>query len=119
MLKYSAVALLTLAAACASSKAATKPSQPKPAVVAAPVQPDASRAPGAASSGPQPIVEPAVAYMLGLMPLRSAGVDQFRAAHPTYRGQYLDQPKARLIQLQGDTELVLGTATRARWHWVS
>ena len=30
-----------------------------------------------------------------------------------------NQPKARLIQLQGDTELVLGTATRARWHWVS
>jgi len=87
MLKYSAVALLTLAAACASSKAATKPSQPKPAVVAAPVQPDASRAQGAAPGGPQPIVEPAVAYMLGLMPLRSAGVDQFRAAHPTYDGR--------------------------------
>jgi FHA domain len=31
----------------------------------------------------------------------------------------VDQPKARLIHLQGDTELVLGTATRARWHWVS
>lgn len=30
-----------------------------------------------------------------------------------------NQPKARLIQLLGDTELVLGTATRARWHWVS
>jgi hypothetical protein len=30
-----------------------------------------------------------------------------------------DQPKARLIPLLGDTELVLGTATRARWHWVS
>ncbi|HEU4732843.1 MAG TPA: FHA domain-containing protein [Kofleriaceae bacterium] len=30
-----------------------------------------------------------------------------------------DQPKARLIQLQGDTELILGTSTRARWHWVS
>ena len=29
------------------------------------------------------------------------------------------QPKARLIQLTGDTELVLGTATRARWHWIS
>ena len=29
------------------------------------------------------------------------------------------QPKARLIQLTGDTELVLGTSTRARWHWVS
>jgi hypothetical protein len=31
----------------------------------------------------------------------------------------IDQPKARLIQLTGDTELVLGTSTRARWHWVS
>jgi len=30
-----------------------------------------------------------------------------------------DQPKARLITLTGDTELVLGTSTRARWHWVS
>jgi hypothetical protein len=30
-----------------------------------------------------------------------------------------DQPKARLIHLIGDTELVLGTATRARWHWMS
>jgi pSer/pThr/pTyr-binding forkhead associated (FHA) protein len=29
------------------------------------------------------------------------------------------QAKARLIQLQGDTELILGTSTRARWHWVS
>ena len=31
----------------------------------------------------------------------------------------VNQPKGRLIQLFGDTELVLGTATRARWHWVS
>lgn len=30
-----------------------------------------------------------------------------------------NQPKTRLITLQGDSELVLGTATRARWHWVS
>jgi len=30
-----------------------------------------------------------------------------------------NQPKARLIQLFGDTELVLGTSTRARWHWMS
>jgi hypothetical protein len=30
-----------------------------------------------------------------------------------------DQAKARLIPLVGDTELILGTATRARWHWMS
>jgi hypothetical protein len=31
----------------------------------------------------------------------------------------VNQPKARLIQLLGDTELILGTSTRARWHWMS
>ena len=30
-----------------------------------------------------------------------------------------EQPKTRLITLTGDTELILGTSTRARWHWVS
>src|SRR5256885_15534481 len=37
-------------------------------------------------SMPQPAVDPAVAYMLGLMPLKSTGVDIFRALHPTYDG---------------------------------
>ena len=36
---------------------------------------------------PQPAVAPAVAYMLGLMPLKSTGVDLFRALHPTYDGR--------------------------------
>ena len=36
---------------------------------------------------PQPAVDPAVAYMLGLMPLKSTGVDLFRALHPTYDGR--------------------------------
>src|SRR5882762_1352562 len=36
---------------------------------------------------PQPAVDPAVAYMLGLMPLKSTGVDIFRALHPTYDGR--------------------------------
>jgi len=34
-----------------------------------------------------PALEPAVAYMLGLMPLKSSGVDVFRNAHPTYDGR--------------------------------
>src|SRR5256885_2984546 len=38
-------------------------------------------------SMPQPAVDPAVAYMLGLMPLKSTGVDIFRALHPTYDGR--------------------------------
>jgi hypothetical protein len=29
------------------------------------------------------------------------------------------QTSARLIQIHGDRELVLGTSTRARWHWMS
>ncbi|HET9621651.1 MAG TPA: FHA domain-containing protein [Kofleriaceae bacterium] len=29
------------------------------------------------------------------------------------------QAKSRLVQLHDDTELILGTSTRARWHWVS
>jgi subtilisin family serine protease len=82
MTKYLAVGLLTLAAACAASPA-TPPSQPRP-VVAAAAPPDASRAqPG----GAEPVVEPAVAHLLGLMPLRSTGVDLFRTARPTYDGR--------------------------------
>lgn len=77
-----AVVLVALAAACASTKGATKPAQPRPALPTT-VPPDASRTGG----GAQPLVDPAVAHMLGLMPLRSAGVDVFRAAHPTYDGR--------------------------------
>ncbi|MGE5804014.1 MAG: S8 family serine peptidase [Gemmatimonadota bacterium] len=89
MLKLAPVALLTLFAACASSKGATKPSQPQPAVTATRVPADASRAPepGPPPGAPQPLVDPAIAHMLGLMPLKSAGVDLFRAAHPTYDGR--------------------------------
>ena len=36
---------------------------------------------------PQPAVDPAVAFMLGLMPLKSTGVDVFRTLHPTYDGR--------------------------------
>ena len=90
MTKFFALVLITLGAACASTKGVTKPAQPPfPSTPAAqaPVVPDASRSRGTDGPGPQPIVEPAVAYMLGLMPLKSAGVDQFRAAHPTYDGR--------------------------------
>lgn len=78
-----AVVLVALVAACATTKGVTKPAQPKPALPVT-VQPDASRTTGAP---PQPLVDPAVAHMLGLMPLRSAGVDVFRASHPTYDGR--------------------------------
>jgi len=78
MLKPVALFSLAIIAACASTKAITKPaSMPTSAVPS-----DGSRA-----AMPQPAVDPAVAYMLGLMPLKSTGVDVFRALHPTYDGR--------------------------------
>ena len=75
-------ALVLAAAACASSKAvapkvapAAKPAPP-PSQPSAP--PDATRTPA---------IEPAVALMIGLMPLKSTGVDVFRVAHPAYDGR--------------------------------
>src|SRR5437762_1647961 len=41
----------------------------------------------AAAERAQPALPPAVAFMTGLMPLTSTGVDQFRAKHPTYDGR--------------------------------
>jgi tripeptidyl-peptidase II len=88
MLKLAPVVCLTLAAACAAS-GVTKPppAQPKPAVTTTRVPADGSRGGAPEPGAPQPLVDPAVAYMLGLMPLKSAGVDVFRAAHPTYDGR--------------------------------
>ena len=80
-MKVFAAALLICAAACAGTTTVTKPARPTPAA-RAPAPSDGSRA-----ATPQPAVEPAVAYMLGLMPLKSTGVDVFRALHPTYDGR--------------------------------
>ncbi len=82
MRKPLAVVAVALIAACASTKGVTKAVPAPKAALPAPVPADASRA-----SGAQPIVEPAVAHLLGLMPLRSTGVDGFRTAHPTYDGR--------------------------------
>src|SRR5215472_12709026 len=35
----------------------------------------------------RPMLSPAAAYLAGMLPLRSAGVDRFQAAHPTYDGR--------------------------------
>jgi len=75
----SCLLVIVISAACAATKAG--PPAPTPKAAAPPATaPDAT---GAA----EPAVEPAVAYMLGLMPLRSTGVDVFRSAHPTYDGR--------------------------------
>ncbi len=73
-------------AGCA--RAASPP--PAPPIPAAPIPP-----PVAADAAPvvpvprpsEPIVPPPLALLAGLMPLRSTGIDQFRAAHPSYDGR--------------------------------
>lgn len=73
--------------ACGSSTAhpATAPAPvTKPAP--APAQPDGS-ATAPASKPKEPIYPPQLAFMAGLMPLHSTGVDRFLAAHPTFDGR--------------------------------
>ena len=53
-----------------------------PAAHATPLPADAS-----ATALKEPVMPPPLAFLAGLMPLRSAGVDQFREAHPTYDGR--------------------------------
>src|ERR1700741_5536400 len=87
MLKPVAFLSVAIIAACASAKGGaariTKAGPtPKSSVPATAVPSDGSRA-----AMPQPAVDPAVAHMLGLMPLKNTGVDLFRALHPTYDGR--------------------------------
>ena len=85
MIKQFAVVFLAFGAACAGSKAVAPKTLPTPATptsVSA-TQADATRA----ATTPEPAVEPPIAYMLGLMPLKSTGVDVFRGLHPTYDGR--------------------------------
>jgi len=84
MLKPVAIFSLAIIAACASAKGVTKPGQLKPT---SPAPTSALPADGSRAAMPQPAVDPAVAFMLGLMPLKSTGVDVFRALHPTYDGR--------------------------------
>jgi subtilisin family serine protease len=71
--------------------AACAPGSPRPVQAPAPAVP----APVAADVAPvvavprpsEPVVPPPLALLAGLMPLRSTGVEQFRAAHPTYDGR--------------------------------
>ena len=78
--------LVAFTAACAAAKGVSTGPAPKTATstttAAAPT--DGARA---AAPGPEPAVEPPIAFLLGLMPLKSTGVDVFRAAHPTYDGR--------------------------------
>ena len=84
--------LLALAGACASRQAPTAPAPEKkgsgtPGTINTVAPPAAIPADGSRTPAPEPAVEPAVAFMLGLMPLRSTGVEAFRTAHPSYDGR--------------------------------
>jgi subtilisin family serine protease len=74
--------LAWLAAACGPATAAAPRGAPAPQKA---VTPPATAAD--ATRTPEPAVEPPIALMVGLMPLKSTGVDAFRAAHPAYDGR--------------------------------
>jgi len=84
VLKPFVTGFLLLAAACASTKAIAPKATPG---TSAPLPSPPVATPSDGSHTPEPAVEPPVAYMLGLMPLKSTGVDVFRTAHPTYDGR--------------------------------
>jgi len=88
--RYIPLLLVALTARCGSSAPppATRPTPAPPAAPPVPPpasQPNAPTATGVASR--LPILPPARALLVGLMPLHSAGVDDFRAKHPTYDGR--------------------------------
>ncbi len=87
MMRALLASLVTFSAACAAAK--TSPTGPTPKVPKSvpPAAADGSRTPSPLPATPEPAVEPPVAFLLGLMPLKSTGVDVFRAAHPTYDGR--------------------------------
>ena len=82
--------LAVLGAACGGAARPAPVTAPAPAVAAAPAPSDAVAAPAPPPpppAPPEPALPPPVALMSGLMPLKSTGVEQFRAAHPTYDGR--------------------------------
>ena len=79
------ICLVVLNVACAATKAG--PTTPIPKAPTSAPSPPSATARADASRIADPAVEPPVAFMLGLMPLKSTGVEAFRAAHPTYDGR--------------------------------
>ncbi|HEV8510978.1 MAG TPA: S8 family serine peptidase [Gemmatimonadales bacterium] len=85
-MKQFPIVLLALAAACATTKGVA-PKVPPGTKTPIPVTPTEPITAVPADGSRAPAVDPALAYMLGLMPLKSTGVDVFRVAHPTYDGR--------------------------------
>src|SRR5213593_5150756 len=83
------IALLSLvSAACGGAGARPAPApSPAPGPTAPPTVSASPEPADATAAGVEPALPPAIAYISGLMPLRSTGVEQFRAKHPTYDGR--------------------------------
>src|SRR6266571_1283121 len=81
------LAILSLVGAACGGAAARPAPSPAPAPAAPPTVKGAPEPADATAGGAEPALPPAIAYISGLMPLRSTGVEQFRAKHPTYDGR--------------------------------
>ncbi len=86
LLPFCFVALASCGGAASRPTAGLEPVAAPPAG-AVPAPPSALTPPDATAEHTQPAVPPPVAFMAGLMPLKSTGVDQFRQRHPTYDGR--------------------------------
>jgi len=85
-----ATAGLTLAMACAGARPTsdvTPRTTPAAPAVSPSAEPVPAPVPADAMPGLRPVMSPAAAYLAGMLSLRSAGVDRFAAAHPTYDGR--------------------------------
>src|SRR6266705_819153 len=81
------LAILSLVGAACGGAAARPAPSPAPAPAAPPTVKGAPEPADATAAGAEPALPSAIAYISGLMPLRSTGVEQFRAKHPTYDGR--------------------------------
>src|SRR5205809_7907883 len=81
------LAILSLVGAACGGAAARPAPSPAPAPAAPPAARPAPEPADATAAGAEPALPPAIAYISGLMPLRSTGVEQFRAKHTTYDGR--------------------------------
>ncbi|HEX4632672.1 MAG TPA: hypothetical protein VH163_02505, partial [Gemmatimonadales bacterium] len=88
VLSVLATAVAAVAAGCAGARPTMAPApQNAQAPASAPAPGDLAPAPVDGLPPLHPVLSPAVAYLAGMLSLRSAGVDRFAAAHPTYDGR--------------------------------
>ncbi|HKA59393.1 MAG TPA: hypothetical protein VKD28_12325, partial [Gemmatimonadales bacterium] len=85
MIKQCSLVFLALAAGCGAKTIGPKelPTPKTPNTVAA-TPADATRS---GSAPLEPVLDAPIAFVLGLMPLKSTGVDVFRGLHPSYDGR--------------------------------